>query len=278
MRLSSTLPLTLPLLAAAARKPSNAILLSDVSTLTLHGGRKTTARRVAPIPQLRCVSPRALCDIHPISVMRCTNEGASYAAEDVEWACTAALPETLQLASTDVICEGFMSADDPYVLRGSCGVEYRVELTAAGRAAYPELRRSTPLRTLANVLFIALFVAVFGMSIWSSCTNAAGFGAPRRRRWGGGGGGGWGWGPGNGGGPSFGGGPGWSGKEGEAGWSPGFWTGLAAGAASGYMARGNREREDAYYARRAGQFGHGNARAMGGETRGSTGYGSTRRR
>jgi hypothetical protein len=40
------------------------------------------------------------------------------------------------LGSTDVICEGYDSADDPYVLKGSCAVEYRLILTPLGEEKY----------------------------------------------------------------------------------------------------------------------------------------------
>lgn len=36
-----------------ARKPANAVLLSDIKSLTFHAGKLTTARRVDPIPQVR---------------------------------------------------------------------------------------------------------------------------------------------------------------------------------------------------------------------------------
>ena len=42
----------------------------------------------------------------------------------------------IRLGSTDVICEGYSSAEDPAVLKGSCGVEYRLMLTEAGHEKY----------------------------------------------------------------------------------------------------------------------------------------------
>ena len=183
--------------------------------------------------------------------MQCTNQGSGYDREDVQWACTASLPPTLKLGSTDVICEGYSSADDPYVLKGSCGVEYRVVLTDEGERRHPDVRAGDGGTDWSAYLFGVVFFAVAAWIVWSACT-ADGNGprpvAPRRRGnggfWGGGGGGG-GWGPGWGGG---GGGGGWndppppySGPKptGEQGWRPGFWSGLAGGATAGYMA-GNR--------------------------------------
>ncbi|SPQ22856.1 b906e79f-4f2c-44af-b454-3f538bb034c3 [Thermothielavioides terrestris] len=133
---------SLPAVTLAAR-PKNAILLSEVQSLTLHANRKTTSRRVPAIPQLRCTSAPALCRLADVRTLRCTNQGASYTAQDVEWACTApgGLPAAVRLDATKVICEGYESADDAYVLRGSCGVEYTLRLTEEGARQYPELAR-----------------------------------------------------------------------------------------------------------------------------------------
>ncbi|EEY16465.1 transmembrane protein [Verticillium alfalfae VaMs.102] len=132
--------LSLPAAAAAAKPPKNAILLSHVKTLTLRGdGAQTTHRRLPAVPQLKCLSAPKLCALHPIDVLRCTNQGSGYDTEDIQWSCAASLPVDLKLGSTDVLCEGYSSADDPYVLKGSCGVEYRVVLTDEGERRHPDL-------------------------------------------------------------------------------------------------------------------------------------------
>lgn len=198
--------------------------------------------------------------------------------EDIQWSCTAPLPPTLRLDATDVICEGYASSSDPYVLRGSCGVEYTLQLTEEGRRRHPDLYKKTKEGDWAGYLFGVVFVAVLGWIIWSACVQARGNGGNNngggggggRRGWGGGGGGG-GWGPGwgGGGGGGGGGGNGWddppppypgsggrpgpkasssASASGEQGWRPGFWSGLAGGAAAGYMAgsRGQRNNERNY--------------------------------
>ncbi|TQS33322.1 hypothetical protein Golomagni_06339, partial [Golovinomyces magnicellulatus] len=250
--------LSFPLLSIAASRPKNAILLSQVQTLTLRGnGAKTTHRRVSALPQLKCVSSKALCDLYPIDVMRCTNQGSSYGDEDVEWSCTATLPEELKLGSTEVICEGYANADDPYVLKGSCGVEYRVQLTDKGEARYPDI--ANPTRRLfsdgqgGSALSAWLFTIIFvGVLIWilaSACTAArggplAGQGGGNRRGWGGGGGGGGGggdnWGSGNDDPPPY--SRSKPGSSQEQAWRPGFWSGLAGGAAAGYFAGQRNDR------------------------------------
>ncbi|KAH6687409.1 hypothetical protein F5X68DRAFT_207381, partial [Plectosphaerella plurivora] len=211
--LLSDLPSTI-----AKQPPKNAILLSQVQTLTLRGnGAKTTHRRLPAVPQLKCLSSSKICDLHDIDVLRCTNQGSGYDDEDTQWSCTANLPPTLKLGSTDVICEGYSSSEDPYVLKGSCGVEYRLALTKEGERRYPDIasgrsnnwfgedhdtRRKS---NISGYLFAIIFVAVFAWIVYSACMAQ-----DRNRRLGGarrGGGGGGGWGGGGGG-------------DGPGGWQP----------------------------------------------------------
>ncbi|AEO68876.1 uncharacterized protein THITE_2130565 [Thermothielavioides terrestris NRRL 8126] len=283
---------SLPAVTLAAR-PKNAILLSEVQSLTLHANRKTTSRRVPAIPQLRCTSAPALCRLADVRTLRCTNQGASYTAQDVEWACTApgGLPAAVRLDATEVICEGYESADDAYVLRGSCGVEYTLRLTEEGARQYPELARlGGGGIDWTEYVFGAVIVLVAAWILWSTCVTGRGsgrrLGGGRRSGgggggWGGGGGGGWGpgWGPGGGG------GGGWddppppypgpgpkpsSSSTTEQAWRPGFWSGLASGAAAGYMAgsRGQRNDNERYYGRRGGLWG-GDGGGFGGWGAGS---------
>merc|ERR1711939_478815 len=99
------------------------------------GGQKTTARRVSPIPQLSCIGGNAK-GLYDVDIMRCKNSGSEYDPEDIQWTCKAELPPEFKLGSTDVICEGYDSPDDHYILIGSCGVEYRLVLTGLGEEKY----------------------------------------------------------------------------------------------------------------------------------------------
>ncbi|KAJ4402514.1 hypothetical protein N0V82_010778, partial [Gnomoniopsis sp. IMI 355080] len=192
--------------AEAAAKPRDAILLSQVESLTLRGDKQTAHRRVSAIPQLKCISSRDICAKYAIDVMRCENKGSGYDSEDIQWSCTAQFPPELKLGSTDVICEGYSSPDDPYVLKGSCGVEYRVVLTRAGEDKWPDLAGGGGGSSLPSVdsafpiLFWIIFVAVLGYIVVSACratpNGPARPRAPRRNNnngGGGGGGGGDGW-------------------------------------------------------------------------------------
>jgi len=184
--------------------PKNAILLSKVESLTFRNGKMTTARRVSPVPQLNCVGPKNICKLFNVEVMRCTNEGADYEAENIQWACRADLPEEFKLGGTDVSCEGYASSDDPYVLKGSCGVDYRLLLTEKGEQKFGGgWRGSNPSEdfgeggssTIARVIFFLIFGGVL-VTIIFKMLQACGHNPPRlgggntRPPWYGGGGGG----------------------------------------------------------------------------------------
>lgn len=229
--------------------------------------------------------------------MRCTNEGSSYTSQDIEWACTAAVPSDMQLDRTEVICEGYADADDAYVLRGSCGVEYTLRVVKGGE------RDGESGGGWVAFLFWVVFFGVLGWilvsmvdgDVWRALGNGGGGGGGPG--WGGGGGGGgWGWGRGDDPPPPYSGSGPKPSSSGE-GWSPGFWTGLASGAAAGYTAgsRGqwNNDRYNRDYARpswgsRSGSgsgYGGGNGESSSsasssgsGARHESTGYGSTSRR
>ncbi|KAF7717642.1 Uncharacterized protein PECH_002982 [Penicillium ucsense] len=246
----------------------DAILLSNVQTLTLRANRQTTSRRVSPIPQLTCVGPsKKICNMYQIEVMRCTNDGYDYDAEDVQWSCTASLPPEFKLGATDVICEGYRNSQDKWILKGSCGVEYRMLLTEKGEQRFgkssDEYDWSSLLgrgkkasgkggkrfaESVGDLVFFGFFAAVFlfiASRFLSECLGQRGARRGRAARgrggWGGGGGG-------NGGDGGYPGPPppysstcsddnssfGLGSQTSSQGWRPGFWTGALSGAAAGY--------------------------------------------
>ena len=252
----------LPILAAittntAARRSPESVLLSDVKALTLRKDLRSSHNRVAAVPQLKCVGGTAK-GLYEIDVLRCKNAGSSYGDEDVQWTCTASLPSEFKLGSTDVICEGFSSSDDPYVLKGSCGVEYRLMLTKLGEEKYGRKGKDTwsgydgrsKAGDWAAVIFWSIFIAVVGWMIYAACIRDS----PRRRPpgtasnpWFGGGGGGdnndppppYEYRPSSKANPTSSRAPRAAPAQAQGGWRPGFWSGALGGAAAGYMA-GNR--------------------------------------
>ncbi|XP_066516095.1 store-operated calcium entry-associated regulatory factor [Hoplias malabaricus] len=110
---------------------NGAVLLRDVQVLTLYKGRYTAARRSSPIPQLQCVGGSAGCGSFVPEVIQCQNKG--WDGVDIQWECKADMDNLYRFGRVEVSCEGFNSPDDPYILQGSCGVEYTLELTAEGQ-------------------------------------------------------------------------------------------------------------------------------------------------
>ncbi|KAG9388039.1 Transmembrane protein 66 [Pyrenophora tritici-repentis] len=264
---------------------SDKVKLSNIQSLTLRKGLQTSARRVDPIPQLKCVGGSARGLYEP-EVMRCKNSGSDYDENSIQWTCTASLPEEFKLGSTDVICEGYDYPEDPYILKGSCGVEYRLILTDRGREKYgkgggwsgddddrPDGPRTTG-EKIAGVLFWMLFGGVVLWMIYSALRNRAQGpdGVP---------------GPNNPNNPK-------SGYGTNQGWRPGFWSGAAGGAAAGWAAgqfanRGNRSNQTGGWrdgngsGSRWNNGGEGNSRSSSGDSfsstrHESTGFGGTSRR
>ncbi|KAJ5053307.1 hypothetical protein NUH16_010377 [Penicillium rubens] len=288
----------------------DAILLSNVQSLTLRAHRMTSARRVSPIPQLSCTGPsKQICNLYQPETMRCTNQGYDYDVEDVQWTCTADLPPEFKLGATDVVCEGYRNADDKWVLKGSCGVEYRLLLTEAGEKRFgkkggdaewdwtstsrSETWGQKIMAVLGELIFLGFIAAVFVMIFWPMLALFFRWGN-RRRRGGGqapGWGGSWGGGGGGGGGgddppPPYSSFDPYKSAARPQGWTPGFWTGALGGAAAGYHMgrRADSGSRGAMPTGRVGQYdpGEGSSRSRSpprfSSPTASTGFGSTRRR
>uniref|UniRef100_A0A4X2KUM5 Store-operated calcium entry-associated regulatory factor n=1 Tax=Vombatus ursinus TaxID=29139 RepID=A0A4X2KUM5_VOMUR len=122
--------------ACGGGRESLVLCLHCADALTLHRDRFTTARRTAPIPQLQCLGGSAGCPAHIPEIVQCRNKG--WDGFDVQWECKAELDTSYRFGKTAVSCEGYDYPDDPYVLRGSCGLEFNLELTEQGRKKYKD--------------------------------------------------------------------------------------------------------------------------------------------
>lgn len=226
--------------------------------------------------------------------MRCTNQGYDYDEEDIQWSCTADLPSEFKLGATDVICEGYRNADDKWILKGSCGVEYRLLLTEKGKERHGSWRQSTfsqkdgnesDRSQAAGIVFMILFI---GILFIIAIAIARGNDANTRRPGGGTGGGGddnndppppYDWQP--------------SDQKEKPRSGPGFWTGAAAGGAlggaAGYaLGRSQNQRQYDRQYEPGPSFSHHDDDYDSGSYRGpsrsfspgrqNTGFGSTRRR
>ncbi|KAM3584454.1 Store-operated calcium entry-associated regulatory factor [Umbelopsis sp. WA50703] len=268
MRYSVALFAFLLALAAADRNQQapKKVRLRDLSAITLHADRQTSARRSSPIPQLECVGGDACHDFQP-KVVRCQNDG--FDGYDVQWTCTANLPDNIEFGDIEVSCEGFDFPEDPFVLVNSCGLEYSLyyknkaeRMVSNDDERYFPKSRPTPsmpsnLDYLISKLFSLISFGVLLVVVWNIYKSCMGRGLGRSgssgpdRPWFGGdddnsGGGGF---------P-----PGKGGRTyqspGVGGYgSPGFWSGVGLGGLGAYMLnRQNQQRTAPSQTQRTSQY------------------------
>ncbi|XP_073493163.1 store-operated calcium entry-associated regulatory factor [Phyllobates terribilis] len=139
--------LLLPMLAAlhlsgvSGWNEHERVLLREIQAITLHADRYTNGRRAAPVPQLKCIGGSAGCGAVVPQVVQCHNRG--WDGIDVQWECKVDMDNAYRFGKVEVNCEGFDYPEDPYILRGSCGLEYTLELTEEGRKRSQSGYRST---------------------------------------------------------------------------------------------------------------------------------------
>nr|CDJ95064.1 unnamed protein product [Haemonchus contortus] len=314
MRLLVTIFTFILLSIALGECVTDRVLLRDVNTITLREGQYTTGRRSSPVPQLRCVGGSARGKFQPRAA-QCFKEG--FDGVDYQWRCVADMPADYEFGEIAVTCEGYDYPEDPYILKGSCGLEYELEYSHSARnvgkskskwsslsswSSWPYWSSWLTTENIVNFCVAALIIYV----VYSMLSNNQG--APRAPPRSGGFGGGFDGGPGFGGGypgmhpppsappPSYddtmgfktsaptGSAPGSSG--------PGFWTGAGLGALGGYLFgrntggsssgmfdsfRGSRRVNDRFM-RDTGFDDHDADQPSTSYMRESTGYGGTRRR
>lgn len=83
------------------------------------------------MPQLQCTGGSAGCAASTPEVVQCYNKG--WDGYDVQWECKAHLDISYHFGKIEVSCEGYDYPDDPFILKGSCGLEYTLELTKEGQ-------------------------------------------------------------------------------------------------------------------------------------------------
>jgi len=103
------------------------VKLKDVDVLTLYRNKMTNGRRSSPIPQLQCRGGTAGCSAFIPDVVQCYNRGSD--GLETQWECKTEMPNEFKFGKIQVGCEGYDYADDPYILAGSCGLEYTIDLT-----------------------------------------------------------------------------------------------------------------------------------------------------
>jgi len=233
------------------------VLLDGVRALTLENGKYTQARRVSAIPQLQCVGGDALgYNKYYPKVVQCVNVGGD-GAGDVNWECKADLDSDVRFGKTIVSCEGYDYSEDPYILKGSCGLEYELEFTSQGRqrqqggsyssygqSAYAQgtqyYQQSSNGSGWASLIFFGIFAfIIFGLVRQCMQNSASGTYGSGSSTYGSGSGSGYGNGYGTGSGSSsYGGYPSAGCAPSAPSYStyrPGFWSGLGGGSLLGYL-------------------------------------------
>ncbi|CAG9534394.1 unnamed protein product [Cercopithifilaria johnstoni] len=168
---------------------SGKVRLVDVSTLTLHRDKYTTGRRSAPIPQIQCVGGSAKGKFEP-RVVQCYNKG--HDGVDVQWECKAEMSDQYEFGEIRISCEGYDYADDPYILRGSCGLKYSLEYSQEKEKNYDKGKKvpSAPphekdqkfgFLTFPTIVTLLLFFFIFYYTCLQPTTDD---GRTRRSGWG----------------------------------------------------------------------------------------------
>lgn len=136
---------------------NDAILLSDIKTLTFHQGAMTTGRRLPPIQQLVCTGGSGKYEAQKeVSVVQCYNQGTD--GKNVQWKCESSLTN-YKLGQVQVSCEGYANADDQYVLAGSCSLSYElIKLYPTYRSSTLRVKDSTD--TYIATCFIGIFFTI----------------------------------------------------------------------------------------------------------------------
>ena len=65
-------------------------------------------------------------------MVQCYNRG--WDGREVQWECKADLEGGVRFGKVEVVCEGYDYPEDDFILAGSCGLEYSLELTKEGRS------------------------------------------------------------------------------------------------------------------------------------------------
>ncbi|XP_029648222.1 store-operated calcium entry-associated regulatory factor-like [Octopus sinensis] len=107
------------------------VLLRDIKTITLTQGQMTTARRSSPVPQLKCTGGSAGCHRFVPKNVQCHNKG--WDGFDAQWKCETDMEKKYRFGKIAVSCEGYDYPNDPYILAGSCGLEYEIDYINTNR-------------------------------------------------------------------------------------------------------------------------------------------------
>ncbi|KAJ7352733.1 Store-operated calcium entry-associated regulatory factor [Desmophyllum pertusum] len=137
------------------------IRLTDVIVVTLHPGKMTNSRRTHPVPQLKCVGGMTDCSAFTPSVVHCLNIGSD--GSDVQWECPTYMNNRYKFGEIAVNCEGYDYPDDPYVLEGSCWLEYTIDFVDHGGHYYITRNFGSWLGSMFRIIALVGSIIMFGI-------------------------------------------------------------------------------------------------------------------
>lgn len=115
------------------------VYLPNVTSLLFHRGHYTfysyNKAGTNQVPQLTCYPGNNLtktdCNKYGPYVVRCHNKGIN---DDLNiiWECEGNTGDYFKFGNIDIKCKGYYGSNNPYVLEGSCSLNYKLELTSKG--------------------------------------------------------------------------------------------------------------------------------------------------
>jgi len=136
------------------------VLLSNVPELVFkHGEYTSNEGRGKPVPQLVNIGRFIQKNDFPLLV-KCLNVGVAYKSGDPIWECSF---KGFIFDKTSILCEGFDSKNDPWVLEGSCSLEYSLKQPQ-------ELidNESFSISTFAMLFLLTMFIVYFILDYFRS--------------------------------------------------------------------------------------------------------------
>ncbi len=122
--------------------------LADIPALVFSQGRQTAFRRTSPVAQLTCEGEE--CRGFTAGTVRCVNAGRGANNGDPDWECKTDMPAGYQFGPVVVSCEGYDYPEDPFVLRDSCGLTYRLIYSPPSKASTTSAASGAPAASAAT--------------------------------------------------------------------------------------------------------------------------------